>query len=348
MKDMITGEKRRVCVFDSKIGEIEIAFWENDSTPKDFWNSGDRRSWFEQNDLYMNGPAAYAVMAGFGISVVYVNDIEGQSMFLSYDESSNCFTKSTDYLSAKDFGLTIPRDTVTLYSKDGKVIVPFSVRVPYAEIYTGMPIEFELKIEDNGKPVPINGKESYKFTTEIDPDTRNYIVDGISLDCEDITFNEYGYAENLTAYMTYTVDGRETASDKIETRTDKRGFLVRNNPDDLTEEELAATNPIITKCEKRSDGAWNMTIDLNPIADENENIASFVQFIDEKNNTAVKMSNNLKDNTIGTTFMFVKGEELKIDVVLFNENDEPYLTLYMLLGDDDISFHYREKFLLTE
>ena len=117
-----------------------------------------------------------------------------------------------------------------------------------------------------------------------------------------------------------------------------------NSKNNLTEEELAATNPIITKCEKRSDGAWNMTIDLNPIADENENIASFVQFIDEKNNTVVKMSNNLKENTIGTTFMFVKGEELKIDVVLFNENDEPYLTL----DDDDISFHYREKFLLTE
>ncbi len=345
MLDMSTAEKRLYATIDSEAQTIEAFQFGDPTMPIDpkFWNQDDNETWFKQGELYMNTTAADKLLMYYGIMLQYSVTDDGRHINLIFDETGNSFTSDINFIAPEDFGFSV-NDTNVIYTSGEKVVIPFKVRVPYAEIYHGMPIDFKLTIENNGVPV-----QSYKFTHEIKT-TDMIVEDTITIDATGLTFNEYGYSTGLSARLEYTLDATDIISGKIETDKIEYDVLVRNNPDNLTREELIATNPLITKCEKRSDGDWDITIDFSRITEINGKLYCFVSFKDGKSDNTIMMSNKMENKTFSTTFIFADGEKPVVDVVLHDIGDEPEKILYMCITDESVpfSFYYRENFLLAD
>ncbi len=345
MLDMSTAEKRLYATIDSEAQTIEAFRFGDPTMPVDpeMWNEDGNETRFRQGELYMNTRAADRLLMYYDIMLQYSVTDDGRHINLIYNETRNPFTSDINFIAPEDFGFSV-NDTNVIYTSGGKLVIPFKVRVPYAEIYRGMPVDFEFTIENNGVPV-----QSYRFTHEIK--TMDMIVeDTITIDTTGLTFNEYGYSTGLNACLKYTLDATEIISGKIETDKIERPVLVRNNPDNLTEEELIATNPLITKCEKRSDGDWDITIDFSRVTETKDDLCCFVRFIDEKSENTIMMSNKVENKTFSTSFVFGDGEKPVVDIVLHDDGDEPKKILYMCITDESIpfSFYYRENFILTD
>lgn len=350
MWDMKTGKKNLYIVTDSEAKTVET-YYESSVNPvwdNSFWNKDALETLFRDGDVFMNYKATDMLLGWYG-----VNFWDSDTGFVvEYNETSNSFTSDTNFIALQNVGMTF-NDYEMIYTNGDELCVHFSSRIPFSEIYNGLTIEYELVIKDNGKPVLINGKESYKFSVELESgegatEYEEY-QDELYIDTAGITFNEYGYSTELVAYLTYTVDASRIISGRIETNTREDYLYIRNNPDNLAEEELIATTPVISKCKKQDTGIWELTVDFSRIRKTNEDTQFIVQFIDEKNNKPVRMSNKVDNNKYLTIFSFGKDEEPVADIILYNEYEEPKLLLYMqIAGDGPINFNYRENFILTD
>ncbi|MBP3921488.1 MAG: hypothetical protein J6D27_00820 [Ruminiclostridium sp.] len=353
MWDMKTGKKNLYIVTDSEAKTIETYYAGSKEPLGDntYWNKNDMVTVFRDGDLFMNYKATDSLLAQYGIYFGRSGDSDA-GFVVEYNETSNSFTSDTNFIALQNVGMTF-NDYEMIYTNGDELCAHFSSRIPFSEIYNGLKIEYELVIKDNGKPVLINGKESYKFSTELKSgegatEYEEY-QDELYIDTAGITFNEYGYSTELVAYLTYTVDASRIISGRIETNTREDYLLIRNNPDNLTEEELIATTPVISKCKKQDTGVWAVTVDFSRIKKTDKDTQFIVQFIDEKNNKPVRMSNKVDNNKYLTIFSFGKDEEPVADIILYNEYEEPKLLLYMqAAGDDPINFYYRENFILTD
>lgn len=351
MWNMKTGKKNLYIVTDSEAMTIETYYESSVNPVRDdntFWNKDALETVFRDGDVFMNYKATDMLLGWYG-----VNFWDSDTGFVvEYNETSNSFTSDTNFIALQNVGMTF-NDYEMIYTNGDELCVPFSSRIPFSEIYNGLKIEYELVIKDNGKPVLINGKESYKFSVELESgegatEYEEY-QDELYIDTAGIAFNEYGYSTELMAYLTYTVDASQVISGRIETNTREDYLLIRNNPDNLTEEELIATTPVISKCKKQDTGVWELTVDFSRIRKTDKDTQFIVQFIDEKNNKPVRMSNKVDDNEYLTIFSFGKDEEPVADIILYNQYEEPKLLLYMqTAGDGPINFNYRENFILTD
>ncbi len=350
MWDMKTGKKNLYIVTDSNAKTIETHYAGSKEpvTDSTHWNTDGAVAVFREGELYMNNKAADMFFSQYGIYF----DQSYDGFVIEYNVTSNSFTSDTNFIALSSVDMTF-NDNDMIYTNGDELCIPFASRIPFSEIYSGLTIEYELVIKDNGKPVLINGKESYKFSTELKAFGRfaeyETFQDELHIDPASITFNEYGYSTGLMAYLTYTVDASQIISGRVETNTREAYLLIRNNPDNLTEEELIATTPIISQCKKQDTGVWALTVDFSRIRKIDKDTRFIVQFIDEKNGTAVRMSNKVDDNEYLTIFSFGKDEEPVADIILYNEYEEPELLLYTQIEDNSLTdFNYRENFILTD
>ncbi|MBQ8791104.1 MAG: hypothetical protein IJZ51_07325 [Ruminiclostridium sp.] len=350
MWDMKTGKKNLYMVTDSEAKTIETYYESSVNPVRDntFWNKDGSETLFRDGDVFMNYKATEILLGRYDVYLDYSDD----GYLIEYNATSNSFTSDTRFIPLQNVDITF-NDHNIIYANSDELCVSFSSRIPFSEVYNGLKIEYELVIKDNGKPVLINGKESYKFSAELKSDDENteYEVyqDELYIDTAGITFNEYGYSTELMAYLTYTVDASQVISGRIETNTREDYLLIRNNPDNLTEEGLIATTPVISKCKKQDTGVWELTVDFSRIKKIDKDTKFAVQFIDEKNNKPVRMSNKVGNDEYITNFSFGKDEEPVADIILYNEYEEPKLLLYMQSADNIVSnFYYRENFILTD
>ena len=349
--NMETAEKFLVAVVDSEAQIIEVypSRRSEETLYTDSWNKDDYISTFRQGELYMNYNAALTFLRRYGI--LFYFDIAEDGLSVFYDEKCNPFTPDTNFMGTDDFRFK-GSQYGPLYEEDGKAKLHLSARLPYATLYDGLPITFELTVEDNGKPVLINGKESYKVTKTIST-MESEIEDDVYIDVDTVAFNEYGYSNGLKVYLTYTVDASEIISGKIESHTISQEITVRNNPDDITEEELIVSNPVIKNCKKLSDGEWAITVDLSVITDIKKDVYLDLLFSDENDNSVTMVIPGRADEKEIENISFTQKKEDSptIDVILKNVDDASALMLDMDIVSIDTrecELNYKEKFLLTE
>ena len=349
--DRSTGEKDLAAVVDSEAQTIESYPIYNmaQTAGTQVWNENGCVSTFRDGELFMNRKAADMFL---GIYFIILND--NSEMYdginVSYNEKYNVFTSDTDFLQRDSFNF---KDMIgPLYEEDDKVKLHLSAEFPYVGIYHGLPVEFEFTLKSNGVPVLIDGKESCLFTSTLSNKEDSVFESDICIDTKALTFNEYGYSTGLTAYLTYTVDASEIIDGKIETNTISREVIVRNNPDNLTEEELVATNPVITGCKKISDNEWEFAIDVGVFADVSEESHLYMEFSDENARSVEVTLPGIFDDgqficSVGHTLK--KEDEGIINVVIRDVKENSTLTLDIGISKEGYTItHYKEKFLLTD
>ncbi len=347
-----TGEKDLAAVVDSEAQTIEAyPSYNTDQimSSTQVWNENGCVSTFRDGELFMNYKATDMFLSIYFI-MLSSNGGTYRCIDVSYDETYNIFTSDTDFLQRNSFYF---KDMIgPLYEEDGKAKLHLSAGFPYADIYHGLPIEFEFSLKSNGVPVLIDGKESCLFTSTLNSKEDRVFESDVWIDTKALTFNEYGYSTGLTAYLTYTVDASEIIDGKIETHTISYGVVVRNNPDNLTEEELVTTNPVISGCKKISDNEWAFAIDVGVFADVSEKINFYMEFSDE-DATPVEMT--LPDIIDDGKYLCSVGHTLKkedkgiINVVIRDVEENSTLTLDINVRRDGyVQTHYKEKFLLTD
>ena len=347
MWNMLTGEKHLFAVLDSEEETIYTSPINQSITSMntDFWNKEQRESVFRQGELYMNYTAAYTFLNYYSIRL---DTTEG--LHIIFDEDQNNFTSDTDFLYKDRFRFT-NLQTGPLYEEGGKAKLHVSAIFPYGQIYDGLPVNYELTLESNGVPMLVNGKESYQFTGNIKKDECE-IGEDVYIDLESVTYNEYGYSTGIKMYLKYTVDASEIVSGKIESHTISQEVVVRNNPDDLTEEELIATNPVISGCKKISDNEWAFTVNVTALTEEHEDLAVGIEVFDEEgNNVMLTLPGVYEDGKytdIINSYKLKKEDEGVVNIALRDVRSTT-LSLYLTVDKNrEVAFRYKEKFLLTD
>lgn len=350
--NMSTGEKVLAAVVDSEAQTIEgFVDYNTDLIPStEFWNNSRNVSTFRDGELYMNYDATQSFL-----DLYYIQFSSSYGMHdgicVFYDENRNSFTSDTDFL-YRDSLVFKSNQYGPLYEEDGKAKLHLSARFPYADVYHGLPIELELVVKSNGVPVLIDGKESCQFTcTLVSKEDREFESD-IHIDVSGLTFNEHGYSTGLVAYLTYTLDASQIISGKVETHTISQEIVVRNNPDELTEEELIATNPVVTSCEKVNDITWALTVDVGVFTEASEGKHIYMEFSDEDETSIMftlpgRFPESKYVDGVGITLK--KEDEGIIRIIIRDVKKNSTPTFSVHIGKDGYTLmRYKEKFLIKE
>ncbi len=354
-RNMSTGKINPFAIVDAKNEQIKIKDeYVTDGELIEIWNYYGRYEnlRFKDDKLIVDIARARELMAYFAIDI-HEYDAVNNRIDISYDESSNCFSSDVKFINNDNIGVYFDEHNI-ISTYNGNADISLVISDPIKDIYKGLKISYELYVEDNGVPIPVNGKECYQFSGVLlaeseATDDRSVHNVNISINEKNISFNKYGYSNNLKFILKYKVEGAESVTGITESGSKEvDDFSIRNNPNNLSEEHLLATDPLFQKCEKQKNGVWNMTVDLSPLVTENKNFNGLIQFICEEENYPVKLTNGNDEETISISFEFTQNDKLVIDFTLLNENEEPTLTMFLLIQDEENMATYRQKFILPK